>query len=383
MTAVPPRIFTLDVLRGVAVMGILAANMIGFALPQSAALNPLIAPGAGHVDVITWTAGFVLVDGKMRALFSILFGASLALISDRAAAAGADAADVHLRRTGWLLAFGIAHYFLIWWGDILISYALIGLIAFAFVDANARSALRAAVLSIAVGIALAAALTVPTWSAGVAGWTEPASEIELYRSGYVPILHDRLSAWWAPLWSLWFYGPETLGYMLLGIWGLRSGFLTGARPARLYRRTAIIAIGFGLPITSALALAALRSAFDPGAMPVIAIVATAPLRPIIAIGYAAVVILAVRHGVNGPVASRVAAAGRAAFSNYLGASLVCTTIFYGYGLGLFGTLGRAELLLLTLLLCLAMLAWSKAWLERFRYGPFEWLWRRLSRGKRA
>ena len=108
-----------------------------------------------------------------------------------------------------------------------------------------------------------------------------------------------------------------------------------------------------------------------------AMAATVLFRPLMVVAIAALVILATRRG--GKLVDRIAAAGRAAFTNYLGTSLVMTFLFYGYGLGWFGTLSRAQLWLVVLPMWVLMLAWSKPWLDRFQYGPFEWLWRSLSR----
>jgi uncharacterized protein len=107
--------------------------------------------------------------------------------------------------------------------------------------------------------------------------------------------------------------------------------------------------------------------------------ATVPFRPAMVIATAALIILATRGG--GALVDRIAAAGRVAFTNYLGTSLIMTTLFYGYGLGLFGALGRAQLWLVVLAMWGLMLLWSKPWLDRFRYGPLEWLWRSLARGE--
>jgi uncharacterized protein len=105
--------------------------------------------------------------------------------------------------------------------------------------------------------------------------------------------------------------------------------------------------------------------------------ATVPFRPVMVLAYAALIILLTRGG--GRLVERIAAAGRAAFTNYLGTSILMTTLFYGYGLGLYGSMSRIELWLVVLAMWALMLLWSKPWLERFQYGPFEWLWRSLSR----
>jgi uncharacterized protein len=131
-TLPPGRIATLDIVRGVAVMGILAMNIVGFAMPDAAYLNPIAYGARDPADIASWVFSFIFIDGKMRGLFSFLFGASLLLVVERAEAAGESGAAVHYRRMIWLYFFGLIHFYLIWWGDILSLYAPIGMIAFLF-----------------------------------------------------------------------------------------------------------------------------------------------------------------------------------------------------------------------------------------------------------
>ena len=131
-TEPPPRIATLDIVRGVAVMGILAMNIVGFAMPFQAYFNPTALGPISDADLSSWAVSFVLVDGKMRGLFSFLFGASMLLVIEQAEAKGEPAERIHYRRMFWLLAFGLAHLYLIWFGDILAGYALVGMLAFLF-----------------------------------------------------------------------------------------------------------------------------------------------------------------------------------------------------------------------------------------------------------
>ena len=120
------RVATLDVIRGVAVMGILIMNIVAFAMPEAAYMNPASFGSHGAVDYGVWAVNFVLVDGKMRGLFSFLFGASMLLVIERAEAKGENPLRVHYARMFWLLLFGLAHLYLLWWGDILAHYALVG-----------------------------------------------------------------------------------------------------------------------------------------------------------------------------------------------------------------------------------------------------------------
>jgi uncharacterized protein len=400
----PARIATLDILRGVAVMGILAMNIVAFAMPMQAYFNPLAYGDGGIEDLATWFVNFVFVDGKMRGFFSFLFGASMLLVVERARAAGGSGASIHYRRMFWLLLFGLAHLYLIWWGDILSHYALIGMIAFLFCKLSVRALVRWAIALLVVGFAffasgaayffvVQAAAAAPGASAeAVAAFQSMSHEfaplagpalgqdLALFRGDYAGIVAHRVGAMlFAPLRQLPFFGPETLAYMLLGMAGLKSGFLTGAGPLARYRRTAAITLAIAIPAYALLAIANLATGFRFPELFAFSMAATVPFRPLMVVGYAAIVILLTRGG--GALVGRIAAAGRAAFTNYLGTSIVMTTLFYGYGLGLYGHVGRLELYLFVLGMWVLMLLWSKPWLERYRYGPFEWLWRSLARGR--
>lgn len=401
-TGPPPRIVTLDIVRGVAVMGILAMNIVGFALPFPAYMNPLALGPASAADLASWVFSFILVDGKMRGLFSFLFGASMLLVIEQAAAKGEPEERIHYRRMFWLLAFGLLHLYLVWFGDILVGYALTGMIAFLFRGLSQRALIRWAIglllvqLLVFAGLAGAAAAleqqaALPGAAASkVAEWRglqsmfgamSPdalARELALYRGGYGGILADRLKDQaMAPVKGLGLFGWETLAYFLLGMAALKSGFLTGGWSPERYRRTALIGFGIGIPAYALLAWLLIRDGFSVPMQFAVSMGATVPLRPLMVVATASLIVLATRRG--GALADRIAAAGQAAFTNYLGTSLILTTLFYGYGFGLFGRFGRAELWLVVLAMWALMLLWSKPWLDRFRYGPLEWLWRSLAR----
>lgn len=397
------RIATLDALRGVAVMGILLMNIVSFAMPEAAYFNPLAYGPTRPVDLWIWAVNFIFTDGKMRALFSLLFGASMLIVIRRAEAAGEDGQRVHFNRMGWLLMFGLIHYYLIWWGDILAHYALIGLVAWFFAEQPGRVLVRWAVGLFAVQfiifavlfqgvMALSDAAAAPGASAeAIAGWqrmrdafgvpTAPAlaEELTRLRDGYGGILRHRVvEDGWEPLRMLFYGGAETLGLMLLGMAALKSRFLAGTWGRARYRRAALACYAIGLPPLVALAALAWARDFEPLTLFGATMLGATPFRPVVMLGHAALLLFWLT-GSTGAFARRVAAVGRAAFSNYLGTSLVMTTLFYGYGFGLFGTIGRAELYLIVLAAWAAMLLWSKPWLDRFAYGPLEWLWRSLAR----
>jgi uncharacterized protein len=396
------RIATLDIVRGVAVMGILAMNIVGFAMPQAAYLNPMAYGTQGPADLASWVFSFILIDGKMRGLFSFLFGASLLLVVERAEAGGRNPAAVHYSRMVWLLVFGLIHFYLIWWGDILSLYAPVGMIAFAFRRMAPRQMLHIGAFLILAQFALftlfslslfqeAAKAAAPGASAAtVAGWASAQEGIGLYAPARLAeILAGFRGSWlgvvianWAenggePLLSLWQFGGETLAYMLFGMAALKGGFLTGAWSDRAYARAAAFGFGIGIPLYALFAWLILRDDFGVPMLVAFSIAAPVLTRPPMIVATAALVILLTRR--RGALTRRIAAAGRAAFSNYLGTSILMTALFYGWGFGLYGHLSRIQLWIPVAVMWILMLLWSKPWLERFDYGPFEWLWRSLAR----
>lgn len=398
------RIATLDIVRGVAVMGILAMNIVGFAMPDEAYMNPPSFGWTSTADVASWFVSFVFVDGKMRGLFSVLFGASMLLVMQRAEEAGQPSARVHYLRMIWLLVFGLIHYYFIWLGDILIGYALIGMVAWFFHDGSPRALVRIGIALLAIQLLLNLTMAGAAWSASVAaaapdasrdtieawqnfqqefviaGEEELAQTFALYRGGLSGIVaHQFGEGLTTPFFYIGIMGWETLAYMLFGMAMLKSGFLAGSLSVRTYARTAAIGFAIGIPLYVMLAWLLLRADFAVPAIFAFTFAATTVVRPVMIVATAALVILVTRHG--GALVDRIAAAGRAAFTNYLGTSILMVLLFYGYGLGMFGRLGRAELWLVVIPMWGLMLLWSKAWLDRFLYGPFEWLWRSLARGK--
>ncbi len=389
------RVATLDTLRGVAVMGILAINIVAFALPFDAYLNPRAFGLESDADLISWVASFVLIEGKMRGLFSLLFGASMLLVIERAEAAGEPADTVHFRRMGWLLLFGLVHYYFIWHGDILTLYAAIGIVAWFLHGSSPRALVRLAAALILLQFLLFAALALPAADplagpqapsaapppgAGPATASRVAEALTLYRGSYAGIVHHQFTGGLdGPLVAILFNGAETLGYMLLGMAALKTGFLGGSWSIRRYRQIAAGGFALGISLGLLLAFGLIHEQFSNPAIFALNLAATTLLRPIMIFATIALIILATRR--RGPLTDRITAAGRAAFTNYLGTSILMTGLFYGHGLGWFGRLSRAELWLVVLPACGLMLLWSKPWLERYRYGPFEWLWRSLTRGR--
>ncbi|WP_326523934.1 DUF418 domain-containing protein [Sphingomonas sp.] len=396
------RFLTLDAIRGVAVMGILLMNIVGFGLIGPAYMNPLAQGGAAGLDLAVYLFNFVMFDGKMRGLFSFLFGASTLLVIDRATAKGESAALVHYSRMVWLLVFGLIHLWFIWWGDILNHYALVGMIAFFFRNTKVKTLVVVGCILVALQTLLMAGLAgsvhalenglgdmpaaerakqLAEFSKGFgippAAWI--AEQMANHHAGYWTMVtaefeHTRYSVFFNAM----YFTMETLGYFLLGMAAFRSGMLTGAWSRARYVKWLAIGFGIGIPVYGAIAWYMLSADFSMSAVVVGVMALSTPVRPLMILGWAALIVLLIRPG--GMLTARIAAAGRMAFTNYLMTSILMTTLFSGYGFGLYGELSRAELYLAVFGMWALMLLWSKPWLERFRFGPFEWLWRTLARG---
>jgi len=396
------RLASLDFTRGVAVAGILLANIVGFGQPLLAYMWPggfLTAPEPS--DKWLWLAQFVLVDGKLRGLFTLLFGAGMVLFMDRAWARGQTRA-LQTRRLLILLLFGLAHYFLLWRGDILTGYAICGLAALWALRWPAHAQMSVGVIGYALGAIAQSFAHWMLWAATngpLAGRADyagvraaAASMLSSERADAAAetalIIHGN----WADLvahsfahhrWD-WLIGlesgwTETLPLMLIGMALYRFGLFDGRIDPREQRRWGWIGLMAGAAATLALGLWAVAEGLTyTGTL-------FAFLGPQAFARLPMVIALAALLALWGPRAtgwlgSRFAAAGRMAFSNYLGTSLAMVLVFHQAAL--FGTLDRPRLYLVALLGCAVMLAWSKPWLARFRYGPLEWLWRCLTYGKR-
>jgi len=389
LTATADRISSLDLIRGIAVLGILAINIAGFAGPSAGTDTPWLPRPATPADEAAFALAFVLFEGKMRALFSMLFGASMLLFVERAEAARRDGDILQLRRLAWLGLFGLLHYVLLWWGDILFVYAVSGFFALTLrrLPDRVLLALALAIFMLWHGWGMAGSLEEITGRVGSATTRQAMAatihhmqvETAQARLGFTAQIADKLATapGWPVIMAAYTIG-ETLPLMLLGMVLLRTGFFSGAWPRR---RLIVVAAG-GLTLGSAWTLVLLDWAwtrhFPATVMPDILAYWTAPAHLLMASGYAAAIMLAAPRLSATRLGERLRSAGRMAFSNYLGTTIVMTAIFYGWGLGFYGRIGPALQPLFVLGGWALMLGWSQPWLAHFRQGPLEWAWRSLT-----
>jgi uncharacterized protein len=394
------RISTLDFVRGVAVLGILATNILNYAqLPGAHRWLKLIGePTFG--DKALWVVNFLFVDGKLRGLFAMLFGAGLVLFMDRAKAKGAHPYWLQYRRLFWLGLFGLFHYYVLFEGDILFHYALLGMVAVLLVRLPVKPLLIAGMLLYCADSYFA--------SQDLGGWArdeqrilaEPASDPERVKyfkeqdkfvagaraegkvlaEGSLPqivayrVRHYGLE----PLNSAVFMIFDSLACMLFGAALFRMGFLSGGWDRRKMIRWGSLGIVASLVMAAPFAVWIWAADFPQALNMFVFYGPSHVIRLPMILGYAAVLVAMTPVWAATGLGKRLSAAGRMAFTNYIGASAVMAAIFQGWGLGLFGHFMRPGMELFVLLGWALMLVCSPWWLARFRYGPLEWLWRCLT-----
>ena len=388
----PRRILALDAIRGFALLGIFLMNVEWFSRPMQE-MGAGIAPGTAGLDhVVAWLV-YVFVQGKFWVLFSLLFGMGFAVMSARAG----DAATfnrAYLRRCAVLLLFGVAHAVLLWPGDILHSYAVAALILLAFGEMSDRKRLWLGVAIYAgvvlLSLLIGGMLSVLPAEAGeelakANGLTSDAATAaaQVYAHGdFIQVTAQRWRDFMRLLESDVVVVPMAIGVFMIGVWLVRSGRMHDVAAQRaFFARLALYAIPAGLALVAC--SVALGTSFDVasqmGMMTVASAVMLAGSLPL-ALGYLALFVL----GLGVPGLRRalgwLAPAGRMALTNYLLQSLVAALVFHGYGLALWGQLGRAAQVALVFAVFAAQLLLSALWLSRYRFGPMEWLWRWLTYG---
>lgn len=386
------RLAIVDMLRGFALFGILLVNMAVFKLPAGMGRVPRAEQGL--LDRLVTQAITLLGEGKFYALFAMLFGFGFAIYLLRAQQHGRSVLGRFARRLLILLLIGLGHALLIWYGDILVSYALIGLLLLLFRSAQPRTLLicaallllGAALLSMGMIGLLELARIVPGATAMLNNLdtvmrTQAAEEQRIYATGSYPAI----VAYRAPqvLWglvALLFSGIPILALFLLGLYVGKRGILHNpAAHTQVLQRVQRWCLPLGLALSLAVVL--LQTRLGPIGAASLQLLNLSLAGPILGLGYGATFVLLAQRPAWQQRLRLLAPAGRMALTNYLLQSLVCTTIFYGYGLGLYGSMSASGGLLLTLLIYSGQVLFSHWWLRRFRFGPLEWLWRSLTYGR--
>lgn len=414
----PERIIAIDVLRGVAILGILIMNIYAFSMPFAAYMNPLLMGGTEPHNLATWFGTHVVFDQKFLSIFAMLFGAGIVLMHERAAANGVRFAPIYFRRTLWLLVIGLIHGYLIWFGDILAHYALMGALVFFLRKLSPGLLVIIACCLLPIGnlVMFAGAASIESTRAEVAEIQErrlggesltseqeallerwdamtrmiaPDDEdlrkdVEAYTGSYLDIVLYRAPGYTLMLaqgtvgFVLWRVAP----LMLIGMALMKVGVLSGERSSAFYRNLMLGGYLAGLPLTVFSAVNLAAHGFDGSYAFRVGLIPNYYGSILVALGHVGLVLWLVRTGKIQWLMQRFAAAGRMALTNYLMHSLVMTTIFYGYGFGLYGQVSRLAQMGFVVAMLALQLTISPWWLSRYRFGPAEWLWRSLTYARR-
>ncbi len=394
-------------------------NIVHFSWPGVVYGNPLRGAGFDGTDRAVWWLNHLVFEGKMMTIFSMLFGAGLVLMDQRAASRGASVRGVYYRRVLWLLAIGLIHAYFIWSGDILVLYAECGLFLYLFRNKSPKTLIIAGVVALLLFVPILVGFTAGIdymkataarveaqqkagetpkpfdkkihgwWTEGLQKHFEPTPEQEkkdwdeemsVHRGSYIGIVkHRALPMLIGQIMEL-IFGVAFFagGRMLLGMGLMKLGVFSASRSRRFYIAMVALGYGIGLPLMIFDASQLIDHRFSlqyelHGGM-----LYNAFGSIIVALGHVGAIMLIIQSGAIQWLTRRLAAVGRMALSNYLTHSIVCTTLFYGYGFGLYGTINRTGLFAIVLAIWTFQLVVSPIWLRSFRFGPAEWLWRSLT-----
>jgi uncharacterized protein len=408
------RLNSIDTLRGIAVLAILVINIGAFAYPDSAMFDPTIIGGMIGLNLLAWKVSYLLFLQKAYALFAMLFGAGVVLMYLRAEKSGRKFGRTYYLRLLWLFIFGMLHGYFLWFGDILVAYAMCGLLLWPVRRWKPRTLLIVGAFIYLLGVPIqygaGAALNwlrntaAEVEAADAAGeaveqyqremaqvWEEidlfyaPSAEemqrqVDIHHGNYTDIFHHR-----APITLMLqtqaFIGMilwRTLGLMMIGMALMKFRFFAAQLSLRFYSifgatcyLVGLLLVGNGINLLLANDFEAISKLTGDGLFNYVGSI-------LVALGHASVVMICCKLGLMSWLKDRLAAVGRMAFSNYIMHTVVFTTIFYGYGLGLYAEIDRFPLWGFVLAMWVAQIWLSSIWLRHFRSGPLEWLWRSLT-----
>lgn len=393
------RYISLDTLRGFALLGILMMNAIAFAYPEIVYSNPFAMGSLSSADLWQWVLTDLFFAEKFYALFSMLFGAGIVLMANKQSDPQ-RAKNLHYRRMLWLLMIGLLHGYLLWWGDILVTYAIAGMLIYSCRHWRIRSLWIVAVL---LQLAITCLYLLMYW-----GWdVMPADELAESEAVFWPSeqtlkaeINANLGSWWQQTtyrvattieYQTSYLIPLIVrmsGIMLIGMALYKSGVLLATRSSRFYLTHLLLFLPLGVALSACGAWAIASSEF--------ALPTSFSLDRLwnlwgsllTAWGYTCLFMLVVQQakvsasGISGRISAWLAPVGQMALTNYLMQSVLCGLIFYGWGMGLYASLSRWQVSMVVVAIWLIEISWSRWWLTRFQFGPVEWVWRSATQRRR-
>jgi uncharacterized protein len=385
------RIASLDILRGVAVLGILIMNIQSYSMIGAAYLNPTAYGDLTGANLLVWVLSYTFADQKFMTIFSMLFGAGILLMADRVESRGGSPARRHYARMFWLLVFGMMHAHLMWYGDILVSYAVCGLVVYLFRKLRPGWLVTLGLVSIAVSSAIwfFFGWSMQFWPPEALSdfgndWRPSAEMIEnelaAFRGGWLGQMPYRVpealmfQTFVFAIWTGWRAG----GLMLIGMAFHRLGVFSALRSRAVYLTMIGAGIVVGLPIVLYGGYRHFAAGWDERYSFFFGWQFNYWGSLFVSLGWVGLIMLACRAQTWRRLARPLAATGQMAFTNYIMQSVLCTTLFYGHGFGLYGRVERLGQIGIVVAIWILQLVVSPVWLKHFRFGPLEWLWRSLT-----
>jgi uncharacterized protein len=385
------RILSIDILRGVAVLGILIMNIQHFSMPQAAYINPTAYGDLNGLNKWVWILSHILASEKFMSIFSMLFGAGILLFSRRAELKGKNSASLHYRRMFWLLVFGLMHAYLLWSGDILVSYGICGMLVFLFRNKRPFTLIGIAFAFFVIPILMNVFFvwSIPYWPEeniqySMDNW-KPGMEsiqhhLEVYRSGWWAQMELRIpgsifmQTGYFFMESFW----QVTALMLVGMALFKWEILSAKRSTRFYWKMVL----FGLVSGYLLSGLGVYMNFERQWTMEFSMFLGSEFNYVgsagVALGYTALVMLCAKTEIFSGMKHLFASVGRMAFTNYILMTLLATFIFYGHGLALYGSIERKQQILFVPAIWVLILIISPLWLKRFKIGPLERIWRSLT-----
>ncbi len=382
------RIHSIDLLRGFAILGILIMNITNFSQVNIAYMNPTIGAGLEGYNQYFHAFNYIFADTRFMSIFSILFGAGVVLFTRNAETKGKRAGVLHFKRMFWLLLFGFVHAYFIWSGDILVAYAICGCFIFFLRKKSIRTLLVMSTLLFIIPLTfnlmtyygMTSDELESTFAFFHPNPEQIATEIKTMQGSFNEQMTIRLKN--AIEFQTFVFLIETFwrttAMMLLGMILFRKGVLSADKSIKYYKKMVLVGFVPGL----ILSIIGLNQSYDFEWSGTYVMNIGANYKLIsgffMAIGYIGLVMWFFKKGIFKNLQRRLQATGRMAFTNYIGMSLICTLIFNGHGLGFFGTFDRLQQFLVVISVWVLILILSPLVLKKYKFGPLEWMWRKLT-----
>jgi len=383
------RIDSLDLIRGVAILGILIMNITAFSHIGMAYINPNLGAGIEGYNGWFHSFAFLFADMRFMSMFSILFGAGMMLFIQNIERKSLKPAKYHYKRMLLLLGFGLIHAYLIWMGDILVPYALCGCLVFLVRNWSSKGLIVLSSILFMIPILM----NIMTWYGlsmndlnEIYGsiWNpdskEISREIEAYRSSYMGQMEIRSQS---------AHDSQTFLFMIEGVWRyscmmiigillFRSDWFKAVKSRTWYLRFGLIALSLGLVVSAYGLYASYERQWNGSWCMTLGHNFTYISSLLMAFAYMSLLIFWSKSEKAGRIQSRLKAVGRMAFTNYILSSVLCTFIFYGHGFAFFGSLNRFEEWGIIVPIWFLILFLSKWVLSRYKQGPLEFIWRKMT-----